>query len=210
MISSISGKALERGAGFVVVAVGGFGVRVELVDKHRSPRVNVGDECFFHTAFIVREDQMTLYGFETPEELVAFNLLLTVTGVGPRSALGVLSELEPDAIALAVQNEDEKVFRAVSGIGPKTAKLILVSLSGKMHVVARPETETPGSENGVSLKNTVLAGLITLGWSENVAQSALAAAELEASANGETVGAEELLKLSLRKLQTPDFARRNK
>ncbi len=81
---------------------------------------------------VVREDSLTLFGFGTRDELDVFDLLIGVTGVGPKSALGVLSALSPEQVAEAVQRDDDAVFRKVSGIGPKTAKLITVSLAGKL------------------------------------------------------------------------------
>ena len=80
----------------------------------------------------MREDDLSLFGFATRAELEVFDLLRGVSGVGPKSALGVLSTLSPDEIARAVAVEDDAPFRKVSGIGPKTAKLIAVSLQGKL------------------------------------------------------------------------------
>ena len=103
----------------------------------RSPRstrslLRIGQEASLHTALIVREDDLSLFGFETRAELEVFDLLRGVSGVGPKSALGVLATLSPDDIARAVAAEDDAPFRKVSGIGPKTAKLIAVSLQGKL------------------------------------------------------------------------------
>ena len=84
-----------------------------------------------HTNLIVREDALSLFGFETREELIVFALLLGVTGVGPKSALGVLSGLVVAQIAEAVAADDDAPFRRVSGIGPKTAKLIVVAARGQ-------------------------------------------------------------------------------
>src|SRR5690606_190429 len=92
----------------------------------------VGGGGSLQTALGVREDPLPLFGVATQSELEVFGHLIAVSGVGPRSALGVLSALSPAEIARAVAAEDEKPFRKVSGIGPKTAKLIVVSLAGKL------------------------------------------------------------------------------
>src|SRR5690606_23501024 len=88
------------------------------------------------THLVVREDALALYGFATRDELSVFLQLLGVPGVGPKSALGVLAGMTVDVIATAVAEEDDAPFRRVSGIGPKTAKLIVVHLAGKLHLPA--------------------------------------------------------------------------
>ncbi len=85
-----------------------------------------------HTALVVREDDLSLYGFAEADELAVFDLLRGVSGVGPKSAMGVLAAMSPAELAQAVSLEDDGAFRRVSGIGPKTAKLIVVSLAGKL------------------------------------------------------------------------------
>ena len=131
MISSLRGSAVHVEPGALIVEVGGVGFAVA-VPATLSQATRVGDEVHVHTWLVVREDALTLFGFATRDELAAFSLLLGVSGVGPKSALGVLSVLGVDQLAAAVANEDEKPFRPVSGIGPKTAKLIILSLTGKV------------------------------------------------------------------------------
>ncbi len=165
---------LSSGAGWVVVAVGGVGLRVE-VPSGRTSQAVVGDEVQLHTSLIVREDSLTLFGFATKPELDVFAQLIAVSGVGPRSALGVLSELSPSEIVRAVMAEDDKPFRKVSGIGPKTAKLIAVSLAGKLGALA---IEADGelvdrAPAGDSLVGAVTEGLQGLGWSESEAHQAV-------------------------------------
>lgn len=173
MIASIRGEVLSSGAGWVVVAVGGVGMRVE-VPSGRISQAVPGDQVFLHTTLIVREDSLTLFGFETQQELDVFTQLISVSGVGPRSGLGVLSQLSPAEIVRAVMNEDEKPFRKVSGIGPKTAKLITVSLAGKLQALAIDPTE-PGSTAAPedALLDGVTEGLQGLGWSEGEARQAV-------------------------------------
>ncbi|WP_460802133.1 Holliday junction branch migration protein RuvA [Microbacterium sp. GXF6406] len=169
MISSLRGTVLSSGADHVVIEVGGVGFFV-FVPADVARTAPVDGELRLHTSLIVREDAMTLYGFTDAAELEVFTILLSVTGVGPKSALGVLGHLTVDQIAAAVTDDDDAPFRRVSGIGPKTAKLIVVQLAGKL-----PEP-TPGSGRPASGADMVItqltAALIGLGWSEKVAAEA--------------------------------------
>lgn len=155
----------------VVVEVGGIGLSVQ-VTPATALSCRIGDEVRLTTTLIVREDSLTLYGFPSPAELHVFELLVGVTGVGPKSALGVLAVLVPDQIARAVADDDDAVFRKVSGIGPKTAKLIVLSLAGKLAVTApAPAARTSPSRDVAA---TVQAALIGLGWTERVASETVA------------------------------------
>ena len=149
-------------------------------------------------ALIVREDDLSLFGFATPEELTVFDLLRGVSGVGPKSALGVLATLTPVQIAQAVAAEDDAPFRKVSGIGPKTAKLIAVSLAGKLIVPTGA-----GAASSVSAPSTVtsnvVGALVGLGWNDRVAAQAAEEAYEEASAE-DRGSVQALLRLSLARL----------
>jgi Holliday junction DNA helicase RuvA len=167
VISSVRGPVLSALGSTVVIEVGGVGLALQ-VTPATALSVRIGDEARLSTTLVVREDSLTLYGFHSADELAVFELLMGVTGVGPKSALGVLAALAPGQIANAVATEDDGVFRKVSGIGPKTAKLIVLSLAGKLNLTAasapasRPATPTSVTAN-------VQAALIGLGWSEKVA-----------------------------------------
>jgi len=171
VISSVRGPVLSAKGGNVVVEVGGVGLAVQVTPEH-ALALRVGDTAFIHTSLIVREDALSLFGFETSEQLEIFHLLLSVNGVGPKSALGVLSTLGPGQVAAAVENEDDKAFRKVSGIGPKTAKLIIVSLAGKVTGLIEHSEETPNVAPGAG--NDVTAALTSLGWPERTAETAVA------------------------------------
>ncbi|WP_336991508.1 Holliday junction branch migration protein RuvA [Leucobacter sp. VD1] len=175
MIASIGGPVLASGAAWVVVGVGGIGMRVE-VPSGRASQAVVGDEVFLHTSLVVREDSLTLFGFATQDELEVFGHLIAVSGVGPRSALGVLSALSPAEVARAVAAEDEKPFRKVSGIGPKTAKLIVVSLAGKLPELGFADDSAPAGGAGDAAQlvaEAVGEGLVGLGWSDADARQAV-------------------------------------
>lgn len=131
MIASLRGIVQHVGASLAVIEVGGVGYEVHVTPEH-ARRLRVGQETLVHTAHLVREDDVALYGFEDRDRLEVFDLLRSVSGVGPKSALGVLAELPPDGVAQAIASQDDAAFRKVSGIGPKTAKLIVVALAGKL------------------------------------------------------------------------------
>lgn len=176
MISSLHGTVLHATADQVVLEVGGVGFAVA-VPADVAHTAAVGEELRLHTSLIVREDALSLYGFAERDELEIFGLLISVTGVGPKSALGVLSHLTVDQIAEAVTAEDDAPFRRVSGIGPKTAKLIVVQLAGKV----RASAPAAAPAAAVSVVDQVTAALVGLGWSEKVAAEAAAQTASEAT-----------------------------
>lgn len=181
MISSLHGTVLATGPDRVVIEVGGVGFSV-FVPADVAHTARRGEKLRLHTSLVVREDALTLYGFAEPVELEVFGHLLGVTGVGPKSALGVLGHLTVEQIANAVAADDDAPFRRVSGIGPKTAKLIVVQLAGKLKSLAVPAaTATPSAAADVI--GQVTAALVGLGWSEKVAAEAAARTAEEA---GET------------------------
>lgn len=166
MISSVRGRVLFTDAEHVVVEVGGVGLAVA------TPRallrdVQPGAEVQLYTHMVVREDALALFGFADLDERAVFIRLLSVSGVGPKSALGVLSHMTVAQIASAVAAEDDAPFRRVSGIGPKTAKLIVVQLAGKLTVAAAPQAGA-GAPAQAALTPQVIAALVALGWSERV------------------------------------------
>ena len=177
MISSLHGVVLHTAPDQVVIDVGGVGFAVAVPADVAHTAV-VGEKLLLHTSLIVREDSLSLFGFADRGELEIFGLLISVTGVGPKSALGVLSHLTVDQIAEAVTAEDDAPFRRVSGIGPKTAKLIVLQLAGKVHAVAAPSKPAAAATDVVS---QVAAALVGLGWSEKVASEAAAQTAADAS-----------------------------
>lgn len=179
MISSVRGTVLEVAASRVIIDVGGVGLDIVVTPAH-ALRLRPGTQATLRTALIVREDDLSLYGFADADERAVFDLLRGVTGVGPKSAMGVLAVMDPGDIATAVAAEDDASFRKVSGIGPKTAKLIVLSLSGKMQGIA---VRAPGRSRPTPVGDSVMAALIGLGWSERVAAEAIEDAMAAATAD---------------------------
>lgn len=170
MISSLHGTVLHSGSDQVEVVVGGVGFTVAVTpDVARA--AHVGEQIALHTSLIVREDALSLYGFAERAQCALFATLLGVTGVGPKSALGVLAALSVDQIAQAVADDDDAPFRRVSGIGPKTAKLIVVQLAGKL---APPAPAAVRGAGGATTAQ-VVAALVGLGWSERIATEVVSA-----------------------------------
>ncbi|MET4704541.1 Holliday junction branch migration protein RuvA [Frigoribacterium sp. UYMn621] len=196
MISSVRGTVLGVTGTTVVIEVGGVGLAVTVTPQH-ALSLRVGAEAIVRTALIVREDDLSLFGFVDSDELAVFDLLRGVTGVGPKSAMGVLAVLTPGQVASAVATEDDSAFRKVSGIGPKTAKLIVLSLAGKMQIAPSPAARTAPSATSVG--DSVLVALVGLGWSEKIAAQAVDDALAEASA-AESSSVATLLRLALTQL----------
>lgn len=191
MISSLRGRLLHVDAESLVLDVGGVGYAVA-VTPQLAREFHLGDDITLHTTLIVREDALSLYGFRDRAELAVFSHLLSVSGVGPKSAIGVLSSLTVDQIADAVATEDDAPFRRVSGIGPKTAKLIVVQLAGKL-TASTGSSSSGAASSGISAQ--VVAALTALGWNERVASEAVTA--VVAATPGETASVPVLLKSAL-------------
>ncbi|PRY70351.1 Holliday junction DNA helicase subunit RuvA [Glaciihabitans tibetensis] len=197
MISSVRGTVLSVAGHLAVVEVGGVGLAIQVTPQH-ALGLRVGAEATLRTSLIVREDDLSLFGFVDADELAVFDALRGVTGVGPKSAMGVLAAMEPAQIAQAVALEDDSAFRKVSGIGPKTAKLIVLSLAGKLFVTARTARPAPVAKT-TSVADNVLIALVGLGWNERVAAQAVDDAVAVASA-ADRAAVPALLRLALTQL----------
>ena len=168
MIASLSGRVQEVNSDSIVVDVGGVGLLVYAPAGLRLS-LRAGESVFLHTYLVVREDQLSLYGFETKEAREYFNLLLGVNGVGPRLALSVLSSLSTDAIRRAVFHEQDEVFARVPGVGKKTAQKILLHLQDRIPGEAGLEPFARMSD----VDGEVLGALTALGYSVVEAQAAI-------------------------------------
>jgi len=170
MIANLRGTLSTIGQDAVVLQVGGVGFQV-FVPKSYLDRVRgLGQEVTLHTHLHVRENELTLYGCETEEELGLFRTLLGVSGIGPKVALAILSTLPPDNLRRAIAQEDVTLLARVPGIGPKTAKKLVFDLKDKVGaemVVGEPAPIV--SEGDLDL----IAALTGLGYSVTEAQEAL-------------------------------------
>ena len=195
MIASLRGIVADIAGPEVVVEVNGIGYLVTVPDRS-ALRLSVGEEVLLHTAMVVRDDHVAVFGFESREELGLFALLRSVNGVGPKMALAVLGHMTPGAIHDAVVAENDAAFRAVSGVGAKTAKLIVLSLQGAFdHLAHSPQASSSSPPVADVVKASVVQALIGLGWSEKVAKQGVDEALQEAG--NEPVDASGLLREAL-------------
>ena len=194
MIASLRGVVAGKTGADLVIEVNGIGYRVVVPDR-LAMALGIGEETLVFTALVVRDDQVALFGFENSDDLSMFDLLRGVTGVGPKSAMAILSSLSADEIFDAVANEKDAVFRSVSGIGPKTAKLIVLSLHGALDRVPQRSSVPLQNRGDEAVKQSVVQALIGLGWSDRVAKNGVNEA-LETT-SGEPVDTSTLLRLSL-------------
>ncbi|MFM6968674.1 MAG: Holliday junction branch migration protein RuvA [Microbacteriaceae bacterium] len=158
MLATVRGTVTSVGLSTVVIEASGVGYEV-FVPRDLALSLRVGSEALLHTVLIPREDEWLLFGFLDTASKELFQLLRGVTGVGPKTALAVLSTLSTDEIGEAVSAGDDTRFRGVPGIGQKTASLIIVSLTGKM-----PQS----ADSGVTDLTAALTGL---GWGAAVAST---------------------------------------
>jgi Holliday junction DNA helicase RuvA len=170
MIASIEGTLRAIAKGSVVVEVGGIGLRVHVPDTFLGRCGPVGGTVSLCTHLHVREEELTLYGCATEDELGLFELLLTVSGIGPKVALSVLSSLSPDQIRQAIATEQGSLLSSVPGIGAKTAEKIIFNLKDK---VRAPAVGAVPVQRISEVDSEVIAALTSLGYSVVEAQTAL-------------------------------------
>ena len=132
MITSLEGTLAGSGVGWVDVSVGGVTLRASMPESAVEEIGGLGERVRIFTYLNVRDDNITLFGFPTEEARSAFEALITVSGVGPRIALAILSALSTEALAAAIDGSDPSAFKAASGVGTKTANRILLELKGKL------------------------------------------------------------------------------
>ena len=173
MIRLVRGLVVGKGKDFVVVdagtASGGIGYKVSVPDVV-ALRLNLNATVTLHTYLQVREDAQVLYGFESEDELGMFEMLLGVNGVGPKVAMATISVLSPDALRMALANEEPALIARVQGVGKKTAEKIVLELKGK---VRSTSTSVAGIANMVDADMEVVEALIALGYSVVESQRAV-------------------------------------
>lgn len=132
MFAYLKGSLEVKTKGYIVVDVGGVGYKVFMSQTAIEKIGEIGNTIKVHTYLRVREDDMSLYGFNTNEELRMFELLLSVSGIGAKSAIGILSNITPSCFALAVISNDIAKIKSLPGIGPKSAQRIILELKDKI------------------------------------------------------------------------------
>ena len=191
MIASLQGIVDAIGNDRMVVNVNGVGFKVSVPTSVLSEGGVIGREIKLFTHLHVREDELTLYGFAAPEDLRLFDILLSVSGLGPRTALAMLSAMGADQLTLAIASASTEMLTSIPGIGRKTADRIILELKDKVGAFV---TVTPAGR--VAQENTdVLSALTSLGYS--VAEAAHAIAILP---SGKKLSMEDRIKLALQYL----------
>jgi holliday junction DNA helicase RuvA len=180
MIGKLKGKIEFFKDGYAVIDVNGVGYKVFLSNLALGKIAGSRDiELFIHTH--VREDILALYGFLTSEELDMFELLISVSGVGPRSAIGILSIADPKTIRTAILNEDPAILTKVSGVGKRTAERVIVELKNKVADL------TVGEKEDVVADSDALEALASMGYSVTEAREALKGVSKDVKDVGERV-----------------------
>lgn len=191
MIASLSGVVAAVQPSAVVIEVGGVGMSVACTPQ-TAASVARGDDLSLQTSLVVREESLTLYGFPDAEQRDVFELVQTVSGVGPRTALAVLATLSPDDLRQAIATEDVASLTRVPGIGTKGAQRLIIELKDRLRAVARPGESVIGDG-----PETVRAALVSLGWSARDADRAVAAVSSEAGSGTDVA---QLLRAALQHL----------
>jgi holliday junction DNA helicase RuvA len=211
MIASLRGIVLERGAGSCVLEVGGIGYLVQISSHTARGLPARGAEAFLKTRQVVREDAHLLFGFADAEELRLFDLMIGVSGVGPKLALAVLSGLKPAALARAIREEHVGALVAIPGIGKKTAERLVVELRDKLDAPlgasASDEATAPAEPRGVLPRahrfDDAVAALVRLGYTAPQAHDAIRAI----GATADDLAPEELVRRALATLGKAAVAR---
>ena len=167
MIASISGKVIQLTKESVIIDINGLGIEV-FVPKPLLGETEAGDLLYLYTYMLVREDNISLFGFSSLEEKQLFLQFLAVGGIGPKLSLNILSSLSIDNIRSAILSEKPDYFSRVPGIGKKTAQKIIIQMQGKL-----PEGDGLGVRSITDVDDAVVDALITLGYSVVEAQTAL-------------------------------------
>jgi Holliday junction DNA helicase RuvA len=192
MIRLVRGTVVGRGKEFVIVdvggSVGGIGLKIGVPDTTQLLHPE-GATIVLHTYLQVREDALTLFGFESEDELSMFELLLGVSGVGPKVAMSTLSTMTPDALRMALVNEEPALIARVPGVGKRTAEKIVLELKDK--VKSPGGSGLAGLAHMVSADTEVVEALIALGYSVVESQRAVQGLPKD------VVGVEERLRLAL-------------
>ncbi len=193
MYYSLRGTLLQKGPGFIAVECGGVGYRCGVSMNTLQKMPSVGESIFVYTFLQVREDALDLFAFFSEEELNCFKMLISVSGVGGKAALSILSDLLPEQLAVCVVSGDYKTLQKSQGIGAKLAQRIVLDLKDKLGgVTAETQNITAAVQTG-SVTEEAISALVVLGYSR--AEAASAVAGLDPS-----LSVEDLIKSALKKL----------
>ncbi|WP_027627275.1 Holliday junction branch migration protein RuvA [Ruminiclostridium cellobioparum] len=199
MFAYIKGTLEAKSNDSIIVEAGGIGYRIFTALSTINGVGQLGSQVKIYTHYYVREDIAALYGFHTMEELGLFDMLISVSGVGPKAAISMISTLSPSRFALAVVSQDTKTLSKAPGIGPKMAQRIILELKDKISkeqlTAGSMSEDIPAFENGSPTPAAeAVSGLMVLGYSSFEASGAVSKAYQEG------MGVEELIMKALKSL----------
>ena len=181
MLSYIKGKIIFRGKDFIIISPDNIGFKIFVLAN-----LNIeNDEIELFTHLVVREDALTLYGFSNYEELELFELLISISGIGPKAGLGILSLADPETVKLAIVKGDVSILTRVSGIGKKTAERVVLELRNKVSVSDTAGLEEKSKE--INDQTDAIDALVGLGYNINEAKRALSEVPSEIKDVGERI-----------------------
>jgi len=192
MIAYLNGKLVTKDPTYVVVDVNGIGYNVR-ISLHTYSKLKESEVCLIHTYLHVKEDGHTLFGFFEKEEKALFQHLISISGVGPNTALMLHSSLSVDELERAILHENVAIIQKVKGIGAKTAQRIILELKDKIkkESFSKPSSEVPGN----ALRSEALSALQTLGINKLIAEKAI---DQILAKHGNALSLEDLIKLVLK------------
>ena len=191
MIAQIQGKLIEKNPTDLLIDCNGVGYEIK-ISLNTFSALPDSEFVRVHTKLIVREDAQLLYGFYSKEERDMFNLLISVSGIGPNTAMIMLSSLTPADVAHAIQSDDVATIQSVKGIGAKTAQRVIIDLKGKV-LAFESDAENIGGTNNTN-RFDALNALVSLGFDKKAAEKTLN--RLDSGSNS----VEELIKEALKLL----------
>jgi Holliday junction DNA helicase RuvA len=209
MFYYITGKLAHLDPTFAVLDVGGVGYKLTISGSTHSampPHLSVSEAptVKLYTYLAVREDDIELFGFASEEELSSFKMLISVSGVGPKAALSILTQMTPQKLAIAICTDDKKAIAKANGIGPKTAARIILELKDKLSKEAIAETDlsSPADDElaavigSSSKRRDAEDALAVLGYSRSEASAALRSIDID------NLELDEIIRLALKKLMS--------
>ena len=200
MYAYIKGELAEINTDHIVIEAGGIGYQVFVSLQTFDYLPSVGENLKIYTYLYLREDAMILYGFLTKDDLELFKLLISVSGIGPKGGLAILSTLEADDLRFAILSGDAKAISKAPGVGGKTAQRVILELKDKLSLEDAFEAKTEHVQKNVaaaggSVKNDAVMALTALGYSSTESLKAVSTVEIT-----EDMDVEEVLKAALKHL----------
>lgn len=203
MLAYIKGELAAKARGYIVIDVGGLGYKVFMSEIAMENIGKIGDMIKVHTYYRVMEDDISIFGFNTPEELRLFELLISVSGVGAKTAIAMLGSIEPSDFAIAIISDDINTLKKLPGIGVKTAQRIVLELKDKLKKEQQIEELNISTSKVTTIKKAIekdskveeaFTALQVLGYNSKEIESAME------RINTEELNLEEIIKAGLKEL----------